>query len=145
MKEQVDMHELLKRIEWKGPSDISIGVKTCPYCGMRGGIRKASPWYQGHSEDCRLKQAIAETENGGWISVADQLPDLEPGVIDEYLCLVLPVNPDINDGYETVMLWFDGALKIFTYDIANYESYELTHKWAVHYWRNKPAVLKRKQ
>ena len=45
---------LLKHIEWSGPADYSIGVKTCPWCGRRGNVRKESEWYEGHSEECEL-------------------------------------------------------------------------------------------
>ena len=58
MKER--MLQLLKIIEWKGPSDSSIGVRTCPYCGHRGGIKKESYLYEGHSELCELNKMIQE-------------------------------------------------------------------------------------
>ena len=50
--------QLLKNIEWKGQSDYSIGVKTCPCCGRRGNIRKESKWYQGHSEECEFNRLM---------------------------------------------------------------------------------------
>jgi len=53
---------LLKAIEWKGASDYSIGVKTCPFCNRRGGVRKESQWYQGHSDICKLNALIQKLE-----------------------------------------------------------------------------------
>lgn len=58
-----EMLSLLKSIEWKGASDYSIGVKTCPYCNRRGGVKKESTWYQGHSDSCKLNDAIQMLEN----------------------------------------------------------------------------------
>ena len=58
MKERI--LQILKRIEWRGPSDYSIGVSTCPYCRRRGGIRKESDLYEGHSESCELNKMIQE-------------------------------------------------------------------------------------
>ena len=52
--------KLLKKIEWSGPADYSIGVSTCPCCRQRGNVSTLSQWYQGHYSECELKNLINE-------------------------------------------------------------------------------------
>lgn len=53
---------LLRKIEWQGASDYSIGIRTCPCCRRRGGVSKTSQWYEGHTAECELMNIIYELE-----------------------------------------------------------------------------------
>ena len=54
------LRKALEKIEWNGPADYSIGVRTCPYCGQRGDVREESKWYQGHLPDCEIGKLLEE-------------------------------------------------------------------------------------
>jgi hypothetical protein len=56
------LREVLEEIEWNGPSDYSIGVRTCPYCGRRGDVSKESKWWEGHSADCEIGKLLEDTK-----------------------------------------------------------------------------------
>ncbi len=55
------INKLLRKIEWQGAADYSIGIKTCPCCRRRGNCSASSEWFEGHSDDCELQKMIEET------------------------------------------------------------------------------------